>query len=312
MNALASYIMRGPIQATLAVSGLAVISLLVANLGVLSVITPILRDLSAAGCALVMLRQGSRSAISVLLATCAAFIAVAYWYFQGPEFAANVAGFVILITVVALLAWVLRTWRTLPLTIIVAGGFGLFFVLALHIGTEPTVLWQNVITQYLSPVMDAADAELQSQLKEQIPLWAQEMTWLLASAFVLNCLVCLFVARWWQAMLYNPGGFRQEFHALRLGKPLAIVTAVVAVPALLNLGGISAVATDLFKVLMTLFFLQGLAVAHAVVTTKKLNFAWLVGFYVFAFFLHLFVAIVGFVDTWTNVRGKIQSKNGTT
>ena len=32
------------------------------------------------------------------------------------------------------------------------------------------------------------------------------------AAEALTILSALFIARWWQAMLYNPGGFQQEFH----------------------------------------------------------------------------------------------------
>ena len=46
-----------------------------------------------------------------------------------------------------------------------------------------------------------------------------------------STILCLFVSRWWQAMLYNPGGFGEEFRQLRLdvrAAGLSIIAFIVA------------------------------------------------------------------------------------
>jgi hypothetical protein len=39
---------------------------------------------------------------------------------------------------------------------------------------------------------------------------------ILAAGNAVTAVLSLLLARYWQALLYNPGGFREEFHALRL------------------------------------------------------------------------------------------------
>ena len=52
------------------------------------------------------------------------------------------------------------------------------------------------------------------------------MTWI----DLVMTLVGLMVARSWQARLYNPGGFREEFHAIRL--PAGIAFGLMAIALL--------------------------------------------------------------------------------
>ncbi|MGH8598808.1 MAG: hypothetical protein ACREXT_19345 [Gammaproteobacteria bacterium] len=91
----------------------------------------------------------------------------------------------------------------------------------------------------------------------------------------------LLMARWWQSGLYNPGGFRTEFQALALPRWSAWVTAAAAlVSVLLASRGGAGVAGDLTIVLVILFSLQGLAIVHAVCAAKALAGGWLIGLYV--------------------------------
>lgn len=92
----------------------------------------------------------------------------------------------------------------------------------------------------------------------------------------------LLLGRWWQAGLYNAGGFRVEFHALVLPRWLSPLGALVAgVSMLMNLRGIpGGLAGDAIIVLVLMFSLQGLAVLHASCAAKAVSKVWLVGTYV--------------------------------
>src|SRR5690606_2484533 len=78
-----------------------------------------------------------------------------------------------------------------------------------------------------------AEAESQARALEQAQRVAAEterpaittalVVGLLAALIAMNALLALLIGRWWQAMLYNPGGFRAEFYEFRLGKNLALV-----------------------------------------------------------------------------------------
>jgi len=44
--------------------------------------------------------------------------------------------------------------------------------------------------------------------------------------------ICLLMlARWWQAVLYNPGGFQQEFHQFKLQPAIAMMLMVLFLAA---------------------------------------------------------------------------------
>lgn len=43
----------------------------------------------------------------------------------------------------------------------------------------------------------------------------------MAALLQIVSLLCLMLGRYWQSVLYNPGGFGLEFRALRLSPPLA-------------------------------------------------------------------------------------------
>lgn len=92
----------------------------------------------------------------------------------------------------------------------------------------------------------------------------------------------LLLGRWWQAGLYNPGGFRTEFQVLTLPRWISPVGALVAAVSIaMNLRGApGGLPADAIIVLVLMFSAQGLAVLHASCAAKALSKAWLVGTYV--------------------------------
>jgi len=116
------------------------------------------------------------------------------------------------------------------------------------------------------------------------------------------------LARSWQAQLYNPGGFRVEFHALRVSRTLGLVALPVLGPTLLMGAEAPALARDLGLLLAPMFFLQGLAVAHAVVARTSMQNGWLVALYVLLFFAmpyaEILVVVIGLADVFADFRGR--------
>ncbi|VAW95745.1 putative membrane protein [hydrothermal vent metagenome] len=138
------------------------------------------------------------------------------------------------------------------------------------------------------------------------------MTGIAAAGVSLNVLLCLFLARAWQAQLYNPGGFRNEFHALRLGQRLALVSLGFIALSLLPLGVVSHMAGEIVIVILSLYVIQGLALLHSIVAQRGLHVAWLVVLYLVMLFImpHLLVlvAVMGLVDTWADFRRRLAAK----
>jgi len=297
MKALASYIMRGPFQATMVVSATAILSL----------ILPFMNYFSGAALVLVTLRQGLNAGLIILVSSSAIFGVFTYFFTSLAQVPLAVFGFVVLLGMVWGLGAVLRYSRSLPNTLVVAGGFGILFVLIIYAVTDPVLMWQQATLEFFAPVLEQADEQSRTVLNQQIAEASQYITGIFAAAIVLNCAVCLFLGRWWQALMYNPGGFQQEFHNLRFGNAFAIFTGIVGIVSFVPAGHISALANELFSVVLILYYLQALAVAHAIVKMKKMSTAWLVALYALSIVLLKLIAVIGFVDTWTNFREKVRA-----
>src|SRR5690606_20902856 len=88
--------------------------------------------------------------------------------------------------------------------------------------------------------------------------------------------LCLLLARYWQAALYNPGGFGVEFRALRY--PAGVTTLLVAVAVGLIVFGLQLRTWSMICVIPLTF--AGLALIHARVAVRGGGSTWLVIFYI--------------------------------
>lgn len=303
MRGLATFIMRGRMHAALATIGLMALSMVV----------PPLSYFSGAALGLVALRLGWRESAIVLGSAVMVVLSISAFAEQ-PALGLTFA--VVVWVPVWLLALVLRRTVSLPLTLAVAALIGVAAVIAMHVVvTDPAQWWrENVIEVFTSQILDQAGLD-----KEQADLWrtsldqmAPMMTGIVAAAFVFSAAFSLFIARWWQALLYNPGGFRKEFQALRLGKWLALIASGMILIGFAPLGAVSVAAKDGSLVIVMLYMLQGLALVHAWVSDYGAHVAWLIALYVLMLFalpqVMALLALLGFADTWFNVRNHMPQR----
>ncbi|MCB1858261.1 MAG: DUF2232 domain-containing protein [Gammaproteobacteria bacterium] len=296
MRSLASFSMQGRSQAVMAATVLAILSLML----------PPLSILSAAVVALVTLRQGPRDGALVLaLATVACgLLAVVL---VGNMIA--VAGFVLLLWApVWLLGLVLRLSRSLGITLTVALLIGVLVLAGQYVqGQDPVAVWKALLQPLVASMVESQLIDA-AQSEKLVEIGASWMPGGIVVGFVLQSMSSLFLARWWQAALYNPGGFRTEFHNLRMPKLVALATGVVLVLQLLDIGGLA--VTYLYMLLLAAWFLQGLAVVHALCHKFGLHFAWLVVVYGMLFFALVYtvttLAVVGFSDAWIDIRARMR------
>ncbi|GAB3112101.1 hypothetical protein G8770_12105 [Aestuariicella hydrocarbonica] len=129
---------------------------------------------------------------------------------------------------------------------------------------------------------------------------------LIAYVMAVSSFMSLLLARWWQALLYNPGGLQQEFHQLRL-KPLATLTCFAAVFYCWQRGLDYQHWAGLFGFPL---LVVGAAIAHHVVKTLKLGGQWLILFYLVLVFASPLVLVIAVLDTWTDFRSRIEAKSG--
>ena len=115
---------------------------------------------------------------------------------------------------------------------------------------------------------------------------------------------CLAMARYWQATLYNPGGFRQEFHQLRLDPRLMAAILVLMALAVQDITPVN----DWLFMLCLLPFVQGMAVVHYAVAARNAGTAWLVLAYLMMLLLPPTIVLLGVIDSVVNVRKRMAAK----
>ena len=194
---------------------------------------------------------------------------------------------------------VLRITESQGNLVIAAGIFAVFYILLSHfLLDDVTQWWKTLLAVWMEQAIQGAD---KVQLKEVLENAAPMMNAMTAAGFFLSLVTSLLLARWWQSSLFNPGGFRKEFHSLRL--PRGLISGVLAglVLVIMDKAGPGTLALDILVLLIFLYLFQGLASIHRVVATKKLARGWLAATYIFMFIVPqviLFVACLGMADSW--------------
>lgn len=299
MQALVNYIMRGRMSAMLVVT----------VFGLLSLLLPPVGYLSGGALALVTLRHGATEGGIVMAGA----------LLIGAMFSAVLLGSPVVALLMGAVSW-LPVWalsqalrstvslaKTLQMTVLLGG----LAVVVMHVVLgDTTIWWREVLDTIFQPVVEAGVSVEGGSWEESINQMSRLMTGLVAAALMMSTLVSLLLGRWWQSQLFNPGGFREEFHGLRLDKRLAVVLFVCVGLAMADL---AQWISDLLPVLLLPFLLSGLAVVHSTVSRLKANMAWLVVMYALLLVampqVGSMIALLGVVDAWINVRALIKDKD---
>jgi len=196
-------------------------------------------------------------------------------------------------------------------TLLVSVAMGLVFSVVLGAAFAPQI---EMLAQALVKVMPAllGDAYQQLSVDEQArfaSLIAPVLTGLIAALLQIVSVLSLIVGRYWQALLYNPGGFGREFRAIRipLGPAMLLLALMLLGP---NLGAQMAMLTPLCSVPLVF---AGLALIHGLVGQKRLAGFWLVGLYVtlllFMQLIYPLLVVLAIVDSLIDFRGRHVSKD---
>ena len=305
MNALMAYIMRGRWQAILSVIVLAVVSLMLMPLS-----WP-LAIMSAAAIGLVTLVQGPKEGIFCLFAAALLMGIIGETLLHNPVVA---IGFTLVVWLpVWLLSVVLVKTASLSFSVLLSGIVGAVFVLLLYVVLgNPAEWWFQHFINNVIPALEKAGMVLENKptLEANLRPTSKLMPGVMGVFIVVGAYLGLFLARRWQAVLYNPGGFQADFYQLRLGKNPAIMALLLLAVSSVATGLISELAINLLLLVVMIFLLQGLAVTHVLVKSQvknvSQNTAWLVGIYILIFFVLpyvlMFIALTGLLDNWFDFR----------
>ncbi|MFL1454490.1 hypothetical protein ACJO5Y_08620 [Marinobacter sp. GN3S48] len=282
MRALAQFVMRGPLQA----GGVAAVATAI----------PLLFWVGAAVIGLVILRLGIGQGLNVGL--WALLPALGWsWFGQDPTALA-------VMLEVMLMASILRlslSWERALL-----GGSFLAIITGLMLPVIYPELLDDLVRTGVS-FYEQYNAEVARSLGDELETVIRDtMSASMAGTYLVTGVAMTMLARSWQAGLYNPGGFRKEFHAFRLSPVVAVLCAVTMVvgPFL----GLNAMLLGWAGGMPLL--VAGLALVHGLVGRKNLSGQWLVLFYIALVLtapsLMILLVFLAFVDSWLDIRGRIK------
>ena len=255
---------------------------------------------SAAVVALVTLRKGAGQGAWLLLWALLPAGTMLYLYAESGPLA-------LLIGTMAL-ALVLRATVNMPLAVLASVAVGAVTGLGLYAFNG----------QYLEQII-AAFGEFLANLEQQLSQGGEpvvlarpeavQIAGMLGTGTAMMAVLSLLLGRYWQAALYNPGGFGAEFKALRYP---------VAVSASLALGMVALASLGLqyrswaMMCAVPLSF-AGIALVHARAEARGRGKGWLIGFYL-AWLLFdpvkLLVVFVAIADSWFDFRQRWAASAG--
>jgi len=214
------------------------------------------------------------------------------------------------------LALILRVTRNLSSVLVLAPWVVIIWVLMLSQFAEPyleKLLFQveEVFSEFENQLIKNAELNNNKQAANKFISQLPELSgnYLLGNIALIQMilsLISLFFARGLQSRLYNPDGWRKEFHELRFTR-IGLLTLLFGI-----LGCTSLVEFQYWTWLFALpLLVSGVAIVHSCAKIKKLNGQWLIGFYIiliiFAPLIPILILLV-MIDHWIDIRGRLQRK----
>ena len=281
MHELVKIAMRGPLQAV--------------ALSSITMLIPLMFWFSAAVVAFITLRKGFQQGAVVFFWT--TLPAMAWlWSVQDP-------GPLIVLVITFLMAGILRvtiSWQTT----LVAGA-----LVGIILGWAAPLLMPDVI-QTLNELADQFFRELAKQSEQEYTdeLKAGFESLMIAgfvSSFYGVAIGSLCLARSWQAKLFNPGGWQEEFFQIRI-QPKLLIAALLLLVVASSLGLNASVV--MLTVAVALMF-GGIALVHGMVAKRNMTKQWLVGFYLSIVLLFptvlILVVIAAVLDSLIDFRSRV-------
>lgn len=273
MRALAEYVMLGRRQAIITV--------------LLCGFFPLLYFFSAAVVALVTLRKGRNEGLLILLWS---MLPTGLLLAMG-----DITPLYLMIGTFAL-AMTLRNSLSWQMVLLVATAIGL--VTQLSLVFQPDYLVQIELFGESLEAQLNQDAQTQYTAEQIVDLGIS----IYGAYHALMVMVCLMIGRWWQALLYNPGGFRQELHNLRIDPRIMVFLLGVILVGLMDIPPLDG-WLPLFCIAP---MLTGLAIAHYIVAKKAMGAPWLVLIYMTLLMVAPAIILLGMADSLLDLRKRLE------
>jgi hypothetical protein len=256
----------------------------------------------AAIVALVTLRKGSAEGLWLLL-----------WASLPALLLSRISGdssTLVLLLGTGVLALVLRGTVSLTLTALASAGVGLATGLGLLAFGQPLLVeLASLFEQFFAALEQQAGESGGASLALRAPTTGQ-LAGMMGTANGAMSFLCLALARYWQAALYNPGGFGDEFRALRLPPALVWGLALAAI----GVASMGLAYRSWAAALLLPLTVAGFALLHARARFKGQSSFWLGGVYTAWLVFDaakLALVVLVLADSVTNFRRRWPQGSGT-
>ena len=279
MRVLAEFIMRGRMQACL--------------VGVFGSLLPFV---SVSTIGLVTLRKGAAEGFIVSLWVILPLL-LSYMLSASSPFMAVVSGVALInMALVANAHRVTADWN-FSLGIATLSGVVLVCLAAL--------LFQAEMNDFVNELEEMLATASEQSGQTMLVLTRNGFLAFVAWVVIFNTVIGLVLSRWWQALLYNPGGFQEEFQMLRLSPKLSLVCLTIFIAGL-ALGGNYQLWLRLASIPL---LIGGLAIVHYVVQHKgfgrQVLVVMYVGLFLFGPVLMVLLGALGAADSVMNFRTRL-------
>lgn len=233
---------------------------------------------------------------------------IVLWTAVGVAVASNV-----LTWVFAVMLYRQMTWSAI---LEIAALMGVLVVSVVHLA-YPDIAgwWSEQLTRYYSQAAAMMSGVLTSGVNlpsdaqlESIKITKHYATGMIVAAVLLNAILQVMVARWWQAALFVPGMLRKELHNIRLA-PLAGIFFILSL--VFSYVG-NSVVLDMMPILYMLFAGAGLSVIHYffALMVSPTRWFWIAVLYVTLLFAMptsmVFISMIALLDIWLDLRRKLR------
>ena len=175
--------------------------------------------------------------------------------------------------------------------------------------------WSTQLTSYYMQVAAAMPGVLSSGVNqpsdvqlESINITKYYASGMIITAVLLNAVLQLVVARWWQSALFAPGVLRKELHNIRL---IPLAGGLFILSLVFSYMG-NSVVLDMMPILYMLFAGAGLSVIHYFLglVVSPTRWFWIAVLYVTLLFAMptsmIFISMVALLDIWLDLRRRLR------
>jgi hypothetical protein len=289
LKALAEFILRGRLQA-----------LIVALIGSLFPL------ISSATIALVSICKGAKEGTLLFLWVSLALVLINQAGSENPLLTAVSIASLGIMVITATVHKIMASWQwTLLAIVLVSVAVSLAF--GILMGSSVT----NLLAAAQEMLSNVKSQEQDAQLS--IGLTDSMLLGLVATILAVGSMMSLMLARWWQAGIYNPGGFQKEFHSYTIDAKIAVLLVVILI-----VGQLLPQSSKLWAELAVLpLLVAGIALVHFTVKLFGQGKQWLAFVYVGMIMVGkpvtLILVLLGLTDSLIDLRSRLEGyKNSKT